>query len=279
VGKRRLNSLKYNKWKNSSPRHILISMIKNSVNLKVFGLLLGLSLLSVAAVFPYLVTIQGELLSSTGLPLAVIFLTQLLQSGILFAVAIYLGLLCTKKIGFGLPLIEAFLEKKQPLRVLARFGKIAVISGVLTASAIFLLDILFSKLGVTLSTHQTYAPIWQTLLAAFYGGIAEEVLMRLFLMTLFIWISLKVSRSEKPTSLGIWVAVVLAALIFGIGHLPVTASLTQLTALVIFRALVLNGIGGIVFGWLFWKKGFESAVIAHFTTDVVLLTILPLLLS
>jgi hypothetical protein len=28
--------------------------------------------------------------------------------------------------------------------------------------------------------------------------------------------------------------------------------------------------GGIAFGWLFWKWGLESAVVAHFTADVVL---------
>lgn len=254
-------------------------MIKNTVNLKVFGLWLGLSLLSVAAVFPYLVTIQGELLRSTGLPLEVIFLTQLLQSGVLFTVAIYLGLIFTKKIGFSLPFTTAIVEKNDPMQVFRKMAKISLMCGVLTALAICFADMLFTALGVSLSTHQTYAPAWQTLLAALYGGIAEEVLMRLFLMTVFIWISLKVSRSEKPTPLGIWVSVILAAVIFGIGHLPVTASLTQLTALVIFRALVLNGIGGIVFGWVFWKKGFEAAVIAHFTTDVVLLTLLPLLFS
>jgi hypothetical protein len=32
---------------------------------------------------------------------------------------------------------------------------------------------------------------------------------------------------------------------------------------------VLNGIGGIVFGWLYWRNGLESAMTAHFSADIV----------
>lgn len=67
--------------------------------------------------------------------------------------------------------------------------------------------------------------------------------------------------------------------IFGLGHLPATALLTTITPIVIFRAILLNGIGGIVFGWLYWKKGIEAAMMAHFTTDLVLLVVLPVFLA
>jgi len=101
--------------------------------------------------------------------------------------------------------------------------------------------------------------------------------MRLFLMTFFIWLSTKIRGQNQPTKAEIIVSIFLAAIIFGLGHLPITASLTNLNPLIISRAIILNGIGGIVFGWLFWKKGLESAMIAHFTADIFLLTLLPLL--
>jgi membrane protease YdiL (CAAX protease family) len=41
---------------------------------------------------------------------------------------------------------------------------------------------------------------------------------------------------------------------------------------------LLNGIGGVVFGWLYWKKGLESAMIAHFSADIVLHVLLPAIL-
>ena len=139
------------------------------------------------------------------------------------------------------------------------------------------MDILFTIQGAGITTHQNPAPVWQKLIAAFYGGITEEILMRLFLMTFFIWIGMKIFKQKQPTVIGIWVSIFLAAIIFGLGHLPITASITKIDALVISRAVVLNGLGGIVFGWLFWKKGLESAMIAHFTADIILLTLLPLL--
>ena len=72
-----------------------------------------------------------------------------------------------------------------------------------------------------------------------------------------------------------WIAIVLVAVAFGLAHLPATAAVgLELNALVVSRAIVLNGLGGIVFGWLYWRRGLESAMVSHFTTDVVLHVIL-----
>jgi hypothetical protein len=38
----------------------------------------------------------------------------------------------------------------------------------------------------------------------------------------------------------------------------------------------LNGLGGLAFGWLYWKRGLESAMMAHFSADIVLHVITPL---
>ena len=70
-----------------------------------------------------------------------------------------------------------------------------------------------------------------------------------------------------------------AAILFGLGHLPTTATLVSLTAMVILRATVLNGIGGVVFGYLYWKRGLEAAMLAHFSADIVLHVLTPLILA
>ena len=64
-------------------------------------------------------------------------------------------------------------------------------------------------------------------------------------------------------------AIILAALLFGVGHLPATALIVPLTPVVIARAIVLNGIGGLLFGWLYWRRSLEAAMIAHATFHVV----------
>ena len=104
--------------------------------------------------------------------------------------------------------------------------------------------------------------------------------MRLFLTTLVVWITFKFRRTNEgmPTSAGVWLAIILISVVFGLGHLPMTARFTEITTIVVVRAILLNGIAGVTFGWLHWKKGLEAAMISHFTTDIVLHVILPLLI-
>jgi hypothetical protein len=253
--------------------------MKHLINWKVFFILLISSIVSVICVFPYILTLQGDLLRQLNISIPVLFMAQLVQTTILFSITIFFGLLFAKTIGFKFPLIDALLTKTDYKKVLRSIAPLSIVSGILVALAIYGLDFLFSMQGSALSTHQNYAPVWQTLFAALYGGIVEEVLMRLFLMSLFVWIAMKLLRRTTPSNASIAIAIVLAAILFGLGHLPITAALTTITPLIVVRAIVLNGIGGIVFGWLFWKKGLESAILAHFTTDIFLLTLLPILLT
>lgn len=253
--------------------------MRNSINWKIFSFLFAASLVSVACVFPYVLTVQGAIIKKLPVPVLTLFFAQIVQCAILFAITIFLGLFFTKKIGFHLPFLEAIFANGNYKKILKDIAGRSVALGIAVAVAIYAADYLFSIGGARVSTHAPLAPVWQTLLAAFYGGIVEEVLLRLFLMTLFIWISMKLTRTSKPTAAGIAGSIIVSAIIFGLGHLPITASVTQITPIVVARAVVLNGIAGIVFGWLFWKKGLESAMIAHFTADIVLLTLLPMIIK
>jgi membrane protease YdiL (CAAX protease family) len=55
-----------------------------------------------------------------------------------------------------------------------------------------------------------------------------------------------------------------------VGHLPAASRITPLTPALIGRTLLLNGIAGAVFGYLYWKRGLEAVMIAHGTADVVM---------
>jgi hypothetical protein len=57
-----------------------------------------------------------------------------------------------------------------------------------------------------------------------------------------------------------WTANILAAVLFGLGHLPATAALAPLSAALVVRAIVLNGTGGVVFGELYRRYGLEWAM-------------------
>jgi membrane protease YdiL (CAAX protease family) len=97
-------------------------------------------------------------------------------------------------------------------------------------------------------------------------------------MSLLAWLGKFISHDGDghPTGPVFWAANILAALLFGLGHLPATAMLVPLTPLVVARAVLLNGLPGIAFGWLYWKRGLEAAMIAHFSADIVLHFLLAL---
>ena len=73
-----------------------------------------------------------------------------------------------------------------------------------------------------------------------------------------------------------WAANILAAVLFGLSHLPATAELVAITPLVVLRAVLLNGIVGVLAGWLFYRRGIEMAMLCHFTADFVLHVLAPL---
>ena len=66
-----------------------------------------------------------------------------------------------------------------------------------------------------------------------------------------------------------WLAILVSAVLFGVGHLPAAAMVGMpLTAPVIARVVTLNAFAGIVFGWLFWRRSLEAAMLAHAVTHL-----------
>ncbi|MBU1445707.1 CPBP family intramembrane metalloprotease [Patescibacteria group bacterium] len=252
--------------------------MKKIVNWKIYFILLSASVLSILAIMPYIITIQGEMLKAAPMPFSVAILIIVLQSTLLFAILTFIGLKLSSKLGLRVPIIERFVANKKIDFNVKSIIKISVLLGVLTGIVIVFLDFIFSQFGLESLFKQTFVPIWQGFLASFYGGISEEIVMRLFFMTFVIWLISKITKQRGKiieNNLLVWSSIIIATILFGIGHLPITSALITITPLVIFRALLLNGIGGIVFGWLYWKKGLEPAMIAHFSADIIIHVCLP----
>ena len=249
--------------------------MRNLINWKLFFILLAACVFASLLVIPYTL----ELTSSAVKITPVTLLLSALQNLVLFAVAAFFGLFFSKRIGMGLPVLQGFLDGENRSKELKSLLIPSVSLGVLAAAIILLLSIPFNKLIPELQLSRTPIAPWKAFLASFYGGIAEEVLLRLFLVSLLVWLTfiIKKSKDGKPAVFGIWLSIILAAIVFGLGHLPATAQIIPLTGPVILRAIVLNGAGGIVFGWLYWKKCLESAIIAHFSADIVLHIVTPLI--
>lgn len=269
-----------------------IGLTPKPYNLRVLAILVVAILVSVILITPYALSLQAESLKTAQLPLplAILLPIQWLQTTILYGALAAIGLFIAGRIGLGLPFLESWLAGKPEWKRLRRYVLPAILSGALAGVAILLLDrFVFSppleteikQLGPNIpGAPIPNPPAWQGFLASFYGGITEEILSRLFVLSLLAWLGRHVNRtSEGRPGLGaLWVANILAAILFGLGHLPATAAAgLPLDALVILRAVVLNGLAGIVFGWFYWTSGLEAAMLSHFSADIVLHVIAPLL--
>lgn len=96
------------------------------------------------------------------------------------------------------------------------------------------------------------------------GGIIEEVIMRLFMMSLFVLIGKLFCKNKKEIPVLVYIiANILSALLFAAGHIPSTMSMTTLTTIILIRCFVMNGGIGLLFGYLYRKHGIGYAMIAH----------------
>ncbi len=105
-----------------------------------------------------------------------------------------------------------------------------------------------------------------------YGGMIEEVIMRLFVMTLIAWIVWKVFfRSESNPPTGVVIAAnITAALLFAAGHLPSTMQMFgEITPMILLRCFLLNGFGGLIFGYLYRRYGIHYSMMAHAGAHIV----------
>jgi membrane protease YdiL (CAAX protease family) len=110
------------------------------------------------------------------------------------------------------------------------------------------------------------------MLASFYGGIVEEILLRLFMVNLLVRLLMLVLRREKrnPGLFEIWTAIIVSSVIFALGHLATGTAVTEVSAMFGIRIMLLNSIAGVTFGYLFVRRGLLTAMTAHFTADIVI---------
>lgn len=251
--------------------------------LSMFFVLFGLALFGGLAILPYSFSLNRDKLSQAKLPQPVLALISFLQTAVLMALAVGVGLLAAKPVGLGAPYIAAALAGEPMLDPILRLLPLTIGLGVLSFAVIALLEryVFAPHVPEALRTSDVNAKAWTRFLASFYGGLNEEILMRLFLVSGLAWVLGRFWQNVGglPADGAYWTAIILASILFGLGHLPATKALTPLTSLLVIRAVVLNGVAGIAFGWLYWKYGLEAAMVAHFSADILLHLIGPLFSS
>jgi hypothetical protein len=248
---------------------------------KIFWLLLLASIVGVAALLPYLIVFFQKVLASNPLPmpLPVLMAVQIMQSAILFAAFVSLGLVLAPRAGIEMPVLQRwFYGGAAPLP--KSWARTPLLAGVMMAAVLLLVFYTFFlpripewPVGVEVAM-----PIWKRLLSCFYGAINEEIVARLFVLSLLLWLLRKIFRRQSPKAGPVifWTANAIVAGLFAIGHVPAAKVFLQITPLVIFALLTINGSASLLFGYLCWKRGLEAAMLAHFSTDFVLHVIGPM---
>lgn len=239
---------------------------------KIFWALLLASVLAVAGLFPYLLTLFQKILSARPLPmpLPVLITVQVMQNVILFAAFIWLGLLLAPKAGIAFPILQRWLYgraaplPKNPARTPLLAGAAMAVMLLLIFYTFFLPRIPEWPIGL-----EAAMPIWKRFLSCFYGAVNEEILARLFVLSLLLWLLRKIVRqqSSQGSPVVFWIANVVVALLFAAGHIPAAQVFLPFTPVVVAALLTLNAGASLLFGYLCWKRGFEAAMLAHFSTD------------
>jgi membrane protease YdiL (CAAX protease family) len=238
-------------------------------NLRPAILLGAAAALSTALAMPYLMALMPEVFAEVKAPLPLLIVAQFLQAFVMFTLMAWAGIKLGRGAGLGAPLLQRWTERLALPDDTARGLRNALIIGALCGALVVALDALLKPwMPEALRTLPTPA-WWKGLLASSYGAIAEEVMVRLFVLTGLVWLVSKLRR-RPPTAADFWIAIVFSAALFGVGHLPAAAQLVDLTPAFIARTVLLNMVVGVPCGWLYWRFGLEYAIVAHLGADLVL---------
>lgn len=196
-------------------------------------------------------------------------LLTLINPTIMLLIAVIVGTILYQKVHLKIPLIEKMVGIKNDNSVGFDILKYGISGGILSGVLLVLVGLVFNPILPTefLELGESFKPALAT--RFLYGGITEEILMRFGLMTLIVWIASKLLNGTKPIIY--WAGIIIAAIVFALAHFPIVYQLVGDPSFMLLSYILIgNSIGGIIFGWSYWKKGLESAVMAHIFAHVVM---------
>ena len=141
------------------------------------------------------------------------------------------------------------------------------------------LGVLFIFIDIMLANYNSmgrfpHPPFPTSLIASGAAGIGEELIFRLFQITVFLWALNKLFKIGK-SNLAFWFVALVSAFAFTIGHIPVVMYITgvkeigNLNPILLIELFVLNGSLSLAAADLYRKHGYVSAVVLHFVLDLV----------
>ncbi len=210
-------------------------------------------------------------------PPALFKLISVIQPALLTTLAVAVGVWLGAGVRLHAPAAEAaangepFFEKLRPQIVPG------VVAGLLTGAAITASWVVAKPFlsPEFIDRAQEFNKFLPHITRFLYGGFTEELLLRWGVMTFLVWAAWRLFQKGEGTPRPVWfvTAIVVSAVLFGMGHLPVAAMLAGgLTLPIVIYVIMGNSLFGIVAGFLYWRRGLESAMIAHISAHLVLIS-------
>ncbi len=195
-----------------------------------------------------------------------IIVVSIVQSLIFIFICAAIGATLAQRIGFRTIIDEIASTRKDLWIILKRQFIYGVPIGMIGALVAYLVAPDFI----------TYLKSFPQLMRLF-GGLYEEIIMRWGIMTLIVWIIWRTIQKGKgiPQKLLLWSGIILSQILFASGHI---LNLIKFGIANPFWSVVTIFIVSFPWGWLYWKRGIESAIIAHvsFHAFVILLVVINL---
>jgi hypothetical protein len=181
----------------------------------------------------------------------------LVQPAILIFAVAALGWWAAPKVGLDAPIIGGLLDGGDWAEALRRAWGPAVLGGLVCGLAIVGFEALAGPY-----THGRAQALELPLLARIlYGGTVEELFFRWGLLSLLALAALKL---RAPPTLAFWSANLIAASLFAAGHVPgIMLTASNPPGWLPAAVMLANTFIGLACGWLFARRGFEAAMLAH----------------
>lgn len=206
--------------------------------------------------------VKRQILDQIGNNQSLYYLITTLQTLLYTLILGFFGYILSDKIG----LMKPMRFEKKP--VMITIG-MTLFTGLILCTDLFCFRYHVPQVAAMYQGKPSFA-YWMA--SVLYGGVIEEILLRLFMMSLIAFLAWKVFfRREASAPMGVIIAAnIVAALLFAAGHLPSTMQMFgEITPMILLRCFLLNGAAGMVFGYLYRKFGIHYSMVAHAGAHIV----------
>lgn len=232
-----------------------------------WALFLGLYALTLVAQFTSLAFGRSQLQQG----LSSMLLPSLAYLSLLTLPAIWVGLRLGPSLGLGAPRFAALLARRQgSVRALFRDVAVAGIAGLLLGAAFLALRFAVQPLLPAALPEPGFRGVLGGAAVSFGAAVGEEVWFRLGLMTLLVWLAVRLGGKRQPSGAVVWGVITISALGFGLAHVPQMVAYGVTAPAAVASTVLGNVAVGILYGWCYWRRGLLAAMIAHFSVDIVL---------